>query len=418
MLLCVAALPCLPLWAAQSETVPGSEPVAESTLPLVPPELVSCTTCHGARLQGNRSVNAPRLAGLPAWYLRQQLEAFRAGWRGAHPQDETGAAMRPQAARLDDAALARAVAFAAAVPAGEAHTRRPRAGDAARGEAIYRSCAACHGAGGEGSEALLAPPLAGLDGWYLLRQLEHFRAGARGAVAADLAGTRMRVSSTLLEDEQAVQDVVAYIATLPPALAGVLPSPAAVAVASLPTGSEDQSMSNTRSTPAQTAATGRRALAAASALALSVAAAGSQAEVRRHKLPNSDFPIAQAVEVLPGTTLVYHSGMTPAPANPEAERFSREFWGDTEAQTLSVFQRLEESLTAKGLTFGDVVKMQIFLVAPEPGGAMDFQGMMRAYRKYFGTEAQPNLPARSAFQVAGLAAPGMLVEIEVVLARP
>ena len=43
--------------------------------------------------------------------------------------------------------------------------------------------------------------------------------------------------------------------------------------------------------------------------------------------------------------------------------------------------------------------------------------MMRAYRKYFGTEAQPNLPARSAFQVAGLAAPGMLVEIEVVLAR-
>jgi len=38
--------------------------------------------------------------------------------------------------------------------------------------------------------------------------------------------------------------------------------------------------------------------------------------------------------------------------------------------------------------------------------------------KYFGTEDQPNLPARSAFQVAGLAAPGMLVEIEVVLARP
>ena len=63
--------------------------------------------------------------------------------------------------------------------------------------------------------------------------------------------------------------------------------------------------------------------------------------------------------------------------------------------------------------------MQIYLVGvPELNGAMDFQGMMRAYRKYFGTEAQPNLPARSAFQVAGLAAPGMLVEIEVVLARP
>jgi enamine deaminase RidA (YjgF/YER057c/UK114 family) len=156
-------------------------------------------------------------------------------------------------------------------------------------------------------------------------------------------------------------------------------------------------------------------LAGAAALALGNAAA----DVKRHPLPGSDFPIAQAVEVSAGTTLVYHSGMTPRPANPDAERFSREFWGDTEAQTLSVFARLEESLAAKELGFKDVVKMQVFLVGvPENGGAMDFDGMMRAYRKYFGTEEQPNLPARSAFQVAGLAAPGMLVEIEVVLARP
>lgn len=157
--------------------------------------------------------------------------------------------------------------------------------------------------------------------------------------------------------------------------------------------------------------------AATVALAVGVSS-GAAAEVRRHALPGSDFPIAQAVEVLPGTTLVYHSGTTPRPADPDAEPYSPDYWGDTEAQTLSVFQRLEESLTAKGLTFGDVIKMQIFLVAPEAGGMMDFQGMMRAYRLYFGTEEQPRLPARSALQVAGLAAPGMLVEIEVVLARP
>lgn len=149
-----------------------------------------------------------------------------------------------------------------------------------------------------------------------------------------------------------------------------------------------------------------------------VLAGAAGADVTRHPLPGSDFPIAQAVEVTAGTTIVYHSGMTPRPANPDAERYSREFWGDTEAQTLSVFARLEESLAAKGLDFGDVVKMQVYLVGvPELDGAMDFQGMMRAYRRYFGTEEQPNLPARSAFQVAGLAAPGMLVEIEVVLAR-
>lgn len=163
-----------------------------------------------------------------------------------------------------------------------------------------------------------------------------------------------------------------------------------------------------------------RMLAATSLLAgaACLTTAVVSADVKRHPLPGSDFPIAQAVEVTAGTTLVYHSGMTPRPANPEAERYSAEFWGDTEAQTLSVFARLEESLVAKGLSFADVVKMQIFLVGvPEQDGAMDFDGMMRAYRKYFGTEAQPNLPARSAFQVAGLAAPGMLVEIEVVLAR-
>jgi enamine deaminase RidA (YjgF/YER057c/UK114 family) len=157
---------------------------------------------------------------------------------------------------------------------------------------------------------------------------------------------------------------------------------------------------------------------AATTLLLSSAAIGAQADVNRYPLPGSDFPISQAVEVSADTTIVYHSGMTPRPANPDAERYSSEFWGDTEAQTLSVFNRLEESLKAKGLGFGDVVKMQIYLVAPEAGGAMDFGGMMKSYRKFFGTEAQPNLPARSAFQVAGLAAPGMLVEIEVVLARP
>jgi enamine deaminase RidA (YjgF/YER057c/UK114 family) len=163
--------------------------------------------------------------------------------------------------------------------------------------------------------------------------------------------------------------------------------------------------------------------AAATALAVGIAgtaaAATATADVTRYPLPGSDFPIAQAVEIPAGTTLVYHSGMTPSPANPDAERYSTDFWGDTETQALAVFTRLEESLQAKGLGFGDVVKMQVYLVGvPDLDGAMDFDGFMNAYRKYFGTEGQPNLPARSAFQVAGLAAPGMLVEVEVVLARP
>ena len=152
-----------------------------------------------------------------------------------------------------------------------------------------------------------------------------------------------------------------------------------------------------------------------------VFAAGiANADVTRYPLPNnSTFPIAQAVEVSSDTTLIYHSGTVPGPANPNAERGSREYYGDTETQALNVFARMESSFEKLGVGFGDVVKMTVFLVGdPELGGKMDFDGFMKAYTKYFGTAEQPNLPARSAFQIAGLAGDGMLVEVEVVLARP
>ena len=153
---------------------------------------------------------------------------------------------------------------------------------------------------------------------------------------------------------------------------------------------------------------------------LVLGSACANADVTRHPLPNnSTFPIAQAVEVSAGTTLVYHSGTLPAPANPDAAKGSREYFGDTEAQANSVFDRMAGSLEKLGLGFGDIVKMTVFLVGdPENGGHMDFAGFMRAYSKHFGTAAQPNKPARSAIQVAGLARPNVFIEVEVILARP
>jgi len=145
------------------------------------------------------------------------------------------------------------------------------------------------------------------------------------------------------------------------------------------------------------------------------------AEVTRHALPdNNPFPISRAVEVSPETTLIFHSGQVPGPANPDAERGSREYYGDTETQAMSVFGRFEASFKELGVDFGDVVKMTVFLVGdPEMDGRMDFAGFMRAYTKFFGTDEQPNKPARSAIQIAGLAGgPNMLVEIEMVIARP
>jgi len=153
---------------------------------------------------------------------------------------------------------------------------------------------------------------------------------------------------------------------------------------------------------------------------LLIGSACANADVTRHPLPNnSTFPISQAVEVTADTGLIYHSGTLPGPANSDAEQGSREYWGDTEAQANSVFENMATSFEKLGVGFGDVIKMTVFLVGdPEMDGRMDFGGFMKAYTKHFGTEAQPNKPARSAIQIAALARPGVFIEIEVVLARP
>jgi enamine deaminase RidA (YjgF/YER057c/UK114 family) len=154
-------------------------------------------------------------------------------------------------------------------------------------------------------------------------------------------------------------------------------------------------------------------------LALSVAGSTPAADIVRHPLmPANNFPIARAVQVPAGKTIWFHSGTTPAPLDPKATPGSPEYWGDTKTQALSVFARLKDSLTDLGLDFKDTVAMTVYLVGdPAKGGKMDFEGFMAAYTQFFGTKEQPNLPARSTVQVASLVAPGMLVEIEIQLAK-
>jgi enamine deaminase RidA (YjgF/YER057c/UK114 family) len=154
---------------------------------------------------------------------------------------------------------------------------------------------------------------------------------------------------------------------------------------------------------------------------LSVAGAADKSKdiVRYENAGSTPSPIARAIEVPASYRLVFHSGLTPQPADPKAPAGSAEYWGNTKTQSLSVLSRLQESVKSMGLTFGDVVKMTVFLGGdPATGGRMDFAGFMEAYSQYFGTKEQPNRPARSTVQVANLVQPGMLVEIEVILAKP
>jgi enamine deaminase RidA (YjgF/YER057c/UK114 family) len=140
-------------------------------------------------------------------------------------------------------------------------------------------------------------------------------------------------------------------------------------------------------------------------------------DVTRHPIPDSDFPILQAVEVPAGATTVYLSGTVPAVTNETAEKNSVEAFGTMEEQTVSVMTRIKAQLEALNMDVGDIIKMQAFLVAPE-GEAVDFKGFMAGYSQFFGTEAQPNLPVRSAMVVDALVNPGWLVELEVTAVRP
>lgn len=159
--------------------------------------------------------------------------------------------------------------------------------------------------------------------------------------------------------------------------------------------------------------------AAAATFALIASSAAGAAEVIRHSFPDVNTPpIARAVEVPAGSTIIFHSGITPRAADAKAEFGTPAYWGNTETQTMSALGRLKESLESMGVNMGKVVAMTVYLVGdPARGGQMDFAGMMAAYRQFFGTREQPNLPARSTVQVAALASPGMLVEIEVQVVR-
>jgi enamine deaminase RidA (YjgF/YER057c/UK114 family) len=150
---------------------------------------------------------------------------------------------------------------------------------------------------------------------------------------------------------------------------------------------------------------------------LSGCAAAQAQDIVRHKIPGSDFPIAQAVTLPPGATIHFISGQVPPVVDKAAAPDSLAAYGDTRTQTMGVLKKIDEILKGMNLAMGDVVKMQVFLVGdPAKGGRADIKGFMEAYTQYFGG-SQPNLPARAVMQVAALNVPGWLVEIEVVAAK-
>lgn len=115
---------------ARTLNQPGDvESVAEyvATLPPLPPGVALaaadtaaggalystvCVTCHGATAMGNEALNAPPLMHQRDWYMLVQLEKFKTGVRGAHPEDVSGGQMMAMSQTLaDTAAMMNVVAY-------------------------------------------------------------------------------------------------------------------------------------------------------------------------------------------------------------------------------------------------------------------------------------------------------------------
>ncbi len=172
-----------------------------------------CTLCHGEQGEGSQTYNGPRIGGLDEDYLLRQLSNFKNGIRGRHERDLFGGQMRPVKESITDAEMVDVAAYIATLnpPFPEVTLQ----GDVEQGKQLYENCVVCHGEMGEGIPALKSPALAGLNDWYLQRQLQNFRDGVRGIDPyQDKYGFYMTNAVLNLKDDTMIQNLVAYIATL------------------------------------------------------------------------------------------------------------------------------------------------------------------------------------------------------------
>jgi cytochrome c553 len=188
----------------------------------------TCAGCHGAYGQGGKEGEYPRLTGLPATFIAEQLLLFR-------DRRRTNLAMVEYMdhRQMPDDDIAHIAAYLAGIslpsrlpPADESapgfdsyqrllDSKRvvqiPRAeGNRDRGEVLYRrECASCHGRDGRGKADQGIPMIAGQYTNYLWRQVDKYLSGKRIHDKDDPADELLAAFSR--ED---VRDILAYVSTL------------------------------------------------------------------------------------------------------------------------------------------------------------------------------------------------------------
>jgi cytochrome c553 len=198
----LAAIACVPIYAQADD--------AAKTIAMQGNKhgVTACQTCHGADGGGAAAAGFPRLAGLDAGYIEQQLLNFRTGKR-------SNPVMQPIAEALSKKEVPLMAAYYAALPV---PASTPEGGDAAllrKGEIIATAgdwdhelpaCFQCHGPGGIGI-APSFPAISGQSALYISNQIAAWKSGSR---ANDPVGLMKSVADKLSADQVAA--VSAFLA--------------------------------------------------------------------------------------------------------------------------------------------------------------------------------------------------------------
>lgn len=168
-------------------------------------KFATCAGCHAIPGYTNAypTYHVPRLGGQHADYLLSALKAYQAGQR-QHPTMQANASPLSEQDQQDIAA------YLAHFPSAAAPY--PVQGNAVAGKAKSVTCAACHGADGNGAIPLY-PRLAGQHEDYLRTALTRYQSGARQNAAMN--GMAKPLSA------QDIADLAAYYASQPKGLVTV-----------------------------------------------------------------------------------------------------------------------------------------------------------------------------------------------------
>lgn len=134
------------------------------------------------------------------------------------------------------------------------------------------------------------------------------------------------------------------------------------------------------------------------------------------RLDRAESSILRGVYIPKDKETFFTSGLVANVKNEQATPGTYEKYGNTYEQSISILNRIKETIGEEGFEMEDVIFLRVYL-APDSEGSIDWDAWFRAYGEFFNNESNPNKVARSTIAVYALANPELLIEIEAVAAK-